>query len=51
MLLVRSLPIAHDGRRNLSGFMRSADGERVRRYSGPGNDLTKRFPLIVEAST
>ena len=25
------------------------DGERVRLYSRPGNDLTKRFPLIVEA--
>ena len=24
------------------------DGERVRLYSRPGNDLTKRFPLIVE---
>jgi bifunctional non-homologous end joining protein LigD len=25
------------------------DGERVKLYSRPGNDLTKRFPLIVEA--
>jgi bifunctional non-homologous end joining protein LigD len=25
------------------------DGERVRLYSRPGNDLTYRFPLIVEA--
>ena len=25
------------------------DGERVRLYSRPGNDLTKRFPLIAEA--
>jgi len=25
------------------------DGERVRLYSSPGNDLTYRFPLIVEA--
>jgi ATP-dependent DNA ligase len=25
------------------------DGDRVRLYSRPGNDLTYRFPLIVEA--
>src|SRR5262249_2868625 len=25
------------------------DGQRVRLYSRPGNDLTYRFPLIVEA--
>jgi bifunctional non-homologous end joining protein LigD len=25
------------------------EGERVRLYSRPGNDLTKRFPLIAEA--
>jgi ATP-dependent DNA ligase len=25
------------------------DGKRVRLYSRPGNDLTYRFPLIVEA--
>jgi ATP-dependent DNA ligase len=25
------------------------DGARVRLYSRPGNDLTHRFPLIVEA--
>src|SRR4030081_836543 len=25
------------------------DGEQVRLYSRPGNDLTDRFPLIVEA--
>ena len=25
------------------------DGDRVRLYSRPGNDLTDRFPLIVEA--
>src|SRR5262245_60664833 len=41
------------------GFMKSSttdfrviarkDGERVRLYSRPGNDLTDRFPLIVEA--
>jgi bifunctional non-homologous end joining protein LigD len=28
---------------------RSVDGERVKRYSRPGNDLTRRFPLIVDA--
>jgi hypothetical protein len=26
-----------------------ANGKRVRLYSRPGNDLTARFPLIVEA--
>jgi hypothetical protein len=31
-----------------SGLLRKA-GERVRLYSRPGNDLTYRFPLIVEA--
>ena len=25
------------------------DGERVRLYSRPGNDITRRFPLIVDA--
>ena len=25
------------------------DGARVRLYSRPGNDLTRQFPLIVEA--
>jgi bifunctional non-homologous end joining protein LigD len=25
------------------------DGKRVKLYSRPGNDLTYRFPLIVEA--
>ena len=25
------------------------DGPRVRLYSRPGNDLTRQFPLIVEA--
>src|SRR5262249_18676872 len=25
------------------------DGQRVRLYSRPGNDLTRRFPLIVDA--
>jgi ATP dependent DNA ligase domain len=28
---------------------RPQDGDRVRLYSRPGNDLTYRFPLIVEA--
>ena len=33
--------------------MRAArkDGPRVRLYSRPGNDLTHRFPLIVDALT
>jgi ATP-dependent DNA ligase len=33
--------IKHDGFR--------MDGKRVKLYSRPGNDLTERFPLIVEA--
>jgi len=37
--------IKHDGFRVIA----RKDGERVRLYSRPGNDLTKRFPLIVEA--
>jgi bifunctional non-homologous end joining protein LigD len=37
--------IKHDGFRVIA----RKDGNRVRRYSRPGNDLTKRFPLIVEA--
>ena|SRR5437870_2259056 len=28
---------------------RSVDGEPIKRYSRPGNDLTGRFPLIVDA--
>jgi ATP-dependent DNA ligase len=37
-----------------NGCMKSStiarkDGKRVRLYSRPGNDLTHRFPLIVEA--
>ena len=32
-----------------SGSSPARDGERVRLYSRPGNDLTNRFPLIVEA--
>ena len=37
--------IKHDGFRVIA---RKA-GKRVRLYSRPGNDLTRRFPLIVEA--
>jgi bifunctional non-homologous end joining protein LigD len=35
--------IKHDG------FRVGKDGTRVKLYSRPGNDLTDRFPLIVEA--
>jgi bifunctional non-homologous end joining protein LigD len=37
--------IKHDGFRIIA----RKDGTRVRLYSRPGNDLTDRFPLIVEA--
>jgi bifunctional non-homologous end joining protein LigD len=37
--------IKHDGFRVIA----RKDGERVRLYSRPGNDLTRRFPLIVDA--
>src|SRR5262249_32562272 len=37
--------IKHDGFRVIA----RKDSERVRLYSRPGNDLTYRFPLIVEA--
>jgi ATP-dependent DNA ligase len=37
--------IKHDGFRVIA----RKDGARVRLYSRPGNDLTSRFPLIVEA--
>ena len=37
--------IKHDGFRIIA----RKDGARVRLYSRPGNDLTDRFPLIVEA--
>jgi bifunctional non-homologous end joining protein LigD len=30
-------------------FVKSRNGTRVRLFSRPGNDLTDRFPLIVEA--
>jgi bifunctional non-homologous end joining protein LigD len=39
--------IKHDGFRIIA---RKSDG-RVRLYSRPGNDFTRRFPLIVEALT
>ena len=37
--------IKHDGFRVIA----RKNGNRVRLYSRPGNDLTPRFPLIVEA--
>src|SRR5712671_6528991 len=37
--------IKHDGFRVIA----RKDGDRVRLYSRPGNELTRRFPLIVEA--
>src|SRR5262249_39311748 len=37
--------IKHDGFRVVA----RKDGDRVRLYSRPGNSLTERFPLIVEA--
>ena len=37
--------IKHDGFRVIA----RKDGDRVRLFSRPGNDLTDRFPLIVEA--
>jgi bifunctional non-homologous end joining protein LigD len=37
--------IKHDGFRVIA----RKDGDRVRLYSRPGNDLTDRFPLIVDA--
>jgi bifunctional non-homologous end joining protein LigD len=37
--------IKHDGFRVIA----RKTGDRVRLYSRPGNDLTERFPLIVEA--
>ena len=36
--------IKHDGFRVIA----RKDGDRVRLYSRPGNDFTRRFPLIVE---
>src|SRR5215831_10494129 len=37
--------IKHDGFRIIA----RKDGERVRLYSRPGNDFSRRFPLIVDA--
>ena len=37
--------IKHDGFRVIA----RKDGDRVRLYSRPGNDMTRRFPLIIEA--
>jgi bifunctional non-homologous end joining protein LigD len=37
--------IKHDGFRVIA----RKDSDRVRLYSRPGNDLTKRFPFIVES--
>ena len=39
------LPIKHDGFRIIA----RKNGAQVRLYSRPGNDLTHRFPLIVDA--
>jgi bifunctional non-homologous end joining protein LigD len=39
--------IKHDGFRVIA----RKDGDRVRLYSRPGNDMTHRFPLIAEALT
>src|SRR5258706_16014028 len=39
--------IKHDGFRVIA----RKDGPRVRLYSRPGNDMTRRFPLIAEALT
>jgi bifunctional non-homologous end joining protein LigD len=36
--------IKHDGFR----IVARKDGERVRLYSRPGKDFTRRFPLVVE---
>ena len=38
--------IKHDGFRVIARKV----GERVNLYSRPGNDLTRRFPLIVQGS-
>ena len=37
--------IKHDGFRVIA----RKDGDRVRLYSRPGDDLTNRFPLVVDA--
>jgi bifunctional non-homologous end joining protein LigD len=38
--------IKHDGFRVIA----RKDGDRVRLYSRPGNDMTRRFPLSVSGS-
>jgi ATP-dependent DNA ligase len=46
--------IKHDGFRIIArkeGAIARKEGARVRLYSRPGNDLTYRFPLIVETVT
>jgi bifunctional non-homologous end joining protein LigD len=45
--LTRCHPAEHDGFRLIA----RKDRDRVRLYSRPGNDLTRRFPLIAEALT
>jgi bifunctional non-homologous end joining protein LigD len=40
-------PSGHDGFRVIA----RKEGAKVRLYSRPGNDLTDRFPLIVETLT
>jgi bifunctional non-homologous end joining protein LigD len=38
----------HEIKHNGFRIIARRDGPRVRLYSRPGNDLTRRFPLIVE---
>jgi bifunctional non-homologous end joining protein LigD len=40
---------ARNQARRISRIIARKDGDRVRLYSRPGNDLTRRFPLIVDA--
>jgi bifunctional non-homologous end joining protein LigD len=42
-------PWLHEIKHNGFRVIARKDGERVKLYSRPGNDLTYRFPLIVEA--
>jgi hypothetical protein len=48
---VLPLPVGPWSRLNIDGFRVIArkEGKRVKLYSRPGNDLTYRFSLIVEA--
>src|ERR1700738_2943537 len=48
LLMLRSRLLACNGCTK-SSTTGSEDGKRVKLYSRPGNDLTYRFPLIVEA--